>query len=73
MLKGALGHFGAKPVVQAVFQLESLAQEKRLAEAAEIYIALEPLLDQVCVALAEHQVMSPSGSLLEHIAGPSRH
>jgi HPt (histidine-containing phosphotransfer) domain-containing protein len=72
-LNGALGHFGAKSVVQVVFQLEKLAQEKRLSEAAELYMALEALLDQVCVTLAEHQVMSPSGSLLEHSAGPSRH
>lgn len=71
-LNGALGHFGAKPVIQAVFQLEKLAQENRLAEAAELYFALEPLLDQVCGALAEHQAMSPPGRIVEQIAVTSR-
>ncbi|MFL5241269.1 MAG: ATP-binding protein [Gemmataceae bacterium] len=71
-LKGALGHFGSKSVVSAVSHLEWLAQEKRLAEATEHYFALEPLLNQVGGALAEHLAGSLPGPLEKQCALPCR-
>jgi PAS domain S-box-containing protein len=52
-LKGALGHFCATAVVKVTVELETLAQECKLAAAATAYARLEKLLDLFCRKLAE--------------------
>lgn len=53
-LKGALGHFCTASLVKATVELETLAQERKIPEAAAAFTRLEKLLDHFCLKLAEH-------------------